>query len=32
MNIELMMGKDENKKKKIRNFYDKSNIDFNVDL
>ena len=32
MKIDMLMAKDENKKKKIRNFYDKTNIDFNVDL
>ena len=32
MKIDLLMAKDENKKKKIRNFYDKTNIDLNVDL
>lgn len=32
MKIDMIMAKDENKKKKIRNFYDKTNIDFNVDL
>jgi ribonuclease H2 subunit A len=32
MKIDMLMAKDENKKKKIRNFYDKTNIDLNVDL
>ena len=32
MKIDMIMAKDENKKKKIRNFYDKTNIDLNVDL
>ncbi len=32
MKIDMLMSKDENKKKKIRNFYDKTNIDLNVDL
>ena len=32
MKIDMLMAKDENKKKKIRNFYDKTNINLNVDL
>ena len=32
MKIDMLMAKDENKKKKIRNFYDKTNIELNVDL